>query len=253
MPTVTVNQDRIFYTISSGRSPCTLLCIHGSGGDHRHWPERLRNLTKFRVAALDLPGHGRSRGFGCNRVTDYADVVEKFVMGLGLTAVVPAGHSLGGAIVQSLALRRPSWLKAIVLVGTGARLRVTPEILDALQSDYESAVVRICHWSYGPSATPELIREGRDGLLDTPREVTFGDYAACNDFDIMAQVHRIKSPALVLSGSADRLTPPKYGEYLTRKIPGATHRIMEDCGHMMAVEKPESFVSLVTEFLDALQ
>lgn len=253
MPSIIVNRNRIFYTLSKGASPLTLLGIHGSGGDHTHWPEGLRNLPGFHVAALDLPGHGRSQGDGFQRVSDYADFIEDFVARIGMPAVVPAGHSLGGAIVQTLALRRPGWLRGIVLVGTGARLRVTPEILNSLRSDYETAAERICRWSYGPSATPELIRKGRETLRQTPPEVTFGDYAACNEFDLMAEVARIHYPALVLSGSADRLTPPKYGDYLAREIPGAEHRILQDCGHMMAVEKPEAFVSIVTKFLEEVQ
>lgn len=253
MPHVNVNQARIFFTDSQGRSEETLLCIHGSGGDHGHWPDMLRNLVEYRVVAVDLPGHGRSHGGGFRRVADYADFIEAFVSRLGIAKVVPAGHSLGGAIVQALALRRPAWLMAVVLVGTGARLRVAPEILESLLSDYETAVDRICRWSYGPAATPALIHRGRTGLLKTPREITFGDYFACDNFDCMELVPQIQCPALVLSGSADRLTPPKYGEYLVRHIPGATHRILQHCGHMMAVEKPGAFVSIVTEFLADLQ
>jgi len=253
MPTVTVNRNRIFFTAGAEPGPHTLLCIHGSGGDHRHWPESLRSLPKFRVVALDLPGHGRSQGGGYQRVADYADFIEDFVTRLGLRSVIALGHSLGGAVVQALALRRPAWLKALVLAGTGARLRVTPEILATLLSDYENAVDRICAWSYGPAASQELIRRGRTGWLQTPKEVTFGDYFACHNFDVMEQVSQIDYPTLVVSGGFDRLTPPKYGDYLARHIYGATHRILEECGHMMAVEKPDVFVSVVRAFLKDLE
>jgi pimeloyl-ACP methyl ester carboxylesterase len=62
-------------------------------------------------------------------------------------------------------------------------------------------------------------------------------------------VAAIKFPTLVISATADKLTPVKYGRYLRDHIPGATQTVIEDAGHYMALEKPEEFTRIVSDFL----
>jgi pimeloyl-ACP methyl ester carboxylesterase len=87
-------------------------------------------------------------------------------------------------------------------------------------------------------------------MLNTPLKVIHGDYNACNQFDIIDKVDEITLPAMVISGTADNLTPVKYGEYLCKNIPAAKHSIIKDAGHMMALEKPEEFIEIIVEFLN---
>ena len=94
-----------------------------------HWPGELRRLPDHEVYALDLPGHGRSGGPGRTDIGAYAEVVREFADALKLPAFVLGGHSMGGAIALEFALRYGSRLAGLILVGTGARLRVAPEIL----------------------------------------------------------------------------------------------------------------------------
>lgn len=252
MPFITVDAEDIYYTASpiSAAGP-HLLAIHGSGGTHRHWPENFRAARSARVYALDLPGHGRSGGPGCDRVEAYAVVVQRMIARLNLSAVVLAGHSLGGAIVQALAIQRPAWLSGIILVGTGARLRVHPDILNGLASDYPATVDLICNWAFGPETPLELIQAARRDFLETPPTVLHADYSACNQFDAMDRIGAIQIPTLIISGSADRLTPAKYGDFLQNQIPGSRHVRIEGAGHMMALEKPEEFIAHVNSFINA--
>jgi pimeloyl-ACP methyl ester carboxylesterase len=162
-----------------------------------------------------------------------------------------AGHSLGGAIVQMLAIQRPAWLAGIILVGTGARLRVHPDILEGLVSNYAATVDLICKWAFGPEAASALVQAGRRGFLATQPTVIHGDYSACNRFDLMDQIGAIQIPTLIISGSADRLTPAKYGNFIQTHIPGSSHVLIEGAGHMMALEKPTEFVAHVTHFINA--
>jgi pimeloyl-ACP methyl ester carboxylesterase len=249
MPFVNIEGERIYYQTSGSKTGKTLLAIHGSGGDHTHWPVELRTLPTARVCAIDLPGHGRSSGSACSSVEAYADFIELFVSRLDFDDVTLIGHSLGGAIVQTLALKTPPWLSRIILVGTGARLRVAPEILDGLFSNFAQTIDLICEWAYGPTASKDLIEKGRARLLQIPAEVIHADMSACNQFDVINSVHDIRLPALVVSGSGDRLTPINYGEYLHSNIADSTHVVIEDGGHMMALEKPDELINSVVDFL----
>lgn len=254
MPYTTVAGERLFYALVEGdpTHKRNLILVHGAGGDHTHWPAELRRLPGANVCALDLPGHGRSTGRERNSVGDYADTVDLFVQTLGMEQASVAGHSMGGAIAQTLALRRPRWLVSIVLVGTGARLRVHPMILEGIQTNFEATIDTICQWAYGPTTSEQMLRRGRQQLLSVDPGVIHGDYAACDAFDIMDQVGNIALPTLILTGSADKMTPPKYGQYLHDRIPGAQLVEIKDGGHMMAVEKPAEVSQAVAHFLGML-
>ncbi|MHC4459630.1 MAG: alpha/beta fold hydrolase [Planctomycetota bacterium] len=249
MPFIDVADEKIFYSLNASDQDRVIVTIHGSGGDHTNWPDNLRNLPETNVYALDLPGHGQSSGDGHDSVEAYADFIEAFVTTLALENVTLIGHSLGGAIVQLLAVRAPSWLTGIVLVGTGARLRVHPDILEGLLSNFEATIDIVCQWAFGPTASEMLINAGREAMLNTPPKVIHGDYNACNQFDIIEKVDEINLPALVISGTADKLTPVKYGDYLCNQIPGAQHITIKDGGHYMALEKPEEFTEIISDFL----
>jgi len=249
MPFVEIEGEKIFYLVGGSKTGKILMAIHGSGGNHTQWPVELQTLPSARVYTVDLPGHGRSGGTCYSSVEAYADFIDLLVSQLDIHEVTLIGYSLGGAIVQTLALRAPQWLSRIILVGTGARLRVAPEILAGLYSNFAQTIDLFCEWAHGPAASKDLIDRGRAGFLKTPAEVIHADMSACNKFDVIKNVHNIRFPTLVVSGSQDRLTPIKYGQYLHSNIAGSTHVVIEDGGHMMVLEKPDEFINCVIDFL----
>lgn len=267
MPYARVAGERLFYALVEGDPTRrkNLILVHGAGGDHTHWPAELRRMPKVNVHAPDLPGHGRSEGKGRTSVEDYADSVHLFAQTLDLKPATLVGHSMGGAIAQTLALRRAPWLERVVLVGTGARLRVHPAILEGLrpsstsapattlsESNFKTAIDLICRWAYGPHASPQVQRKGHHRLLSVDPQVIYADYIACNNFDVMDQVRDITLPTLIIVGSADQMTPPKYSQYLHDQIPGARLVEIQDGGHMMAVEQPVEVAEAVARFLGIL-
>ncbi len=164
------------------------------------------------------------------------------------------GHSMGGAITLNLALRRPSWLKAIVLTGTGARLRVLPRLLELLREDYPAAVDLILEESFAPPdreltyAQKARLNGTRRQLLRTPQGITLADYEACDRFDVMEQVEQISVPTLCIVGAQDRMTPPRYSEYLNSRIHDSRLGIIEGAGHMLPLEKPAEYNERVAAF-----
>ncbi|MFQ5611961.1 MAG: alpha/beta fold hydrolase [Anaerolineae bacterium] len=242
MPTIRIDDADLFYALHRGdeTNQRQLILIHGAGGSHLHWPAGLRRLPQTNVYALDLPGHGRSGGEGRTTIEAYTDAIMALVEGLSLNRVTVAGHSMGGAITQTLALRRPGWLEGLILVGTGARLRVAPAILDGILADAPTAIDLICSWAYGPNTPPELLEAGRQAMLDLKPEIIHGDYRACDAFDVMQKLDQIRQPTLVIAGSEDKLTPPKYSAFLADKIPGARLVTIEGAGHMMMLEHPQA-------------
>ena len=242
----------LHFTESKGKGEPPLILIHGAGGTHLHWPPELRRLPDGRVLAVDLPGHGQSEGTSCATVVEFAAAIVSWLDSLNIQRAIVAGHSMGGAIAQTLALDHADRVAGLILVGTGARLRVAPQILDGVKADFAGAVDTIIQWSFSPTAPETLTRPARRRLLEVKPEVLLLDYAACNAFDAMTRVSQIKSPTLVLVGSADKMTPEKYSRYFVEQIAGAQLKVFPGAGHMLPLERGAEMTQAVQAFANSV-
>lgn len=252
MPWLRISEtgERLYYALHRAEGARTaVVLIHGAGGSHVHWPAALRRLPGATVYALDLPGHGHSEGEGRQSIGGYRDVVRAFLEAAGLERAILVGHSMGGAIALEVALRYPKRLAGLVLVGSGARLRVAPALLQGLREDYPRAVENLVQWLFAASAPEQTRRAARRQLLEANPGVVLGDFLACDAFDVMAELPRVETPTLVVCGTEDRMTPLKYSEYLAAHIPGARLEAIPGGGHMVMLEQPEPVARAVAAFL----
>jgi pimeloyl-ACP methyl ester carboxylesterase len=228
----------------------TVAFIHGAGGSARTWyfqGEHFKDLLD--VVLVDLPGHGESPGEGCATIGGYRDFVVQGLRTRGSAPVVLVGHSMGGAIAMSIALDHPGMVKALVLIGTGARLKVLPEILEGITQDMKGTARRILDIAFSESVSPVLKEMAYQEYLKNRADVVFKDFTACDHFDVIESLGRITAPTLILCGTLDRLTPVKYSEYLKASIPGAALRLVEGAGHMVMMEKPGETNAIIESFL----
>jgi pimeloyl-ACP methyl ester carboxylesterase len=232
-------------------SQTPLVLIHGAGGSHLHWPPQVRRLHGCRVYALDLPGHGKSSGEGCRSVLDYTRQVIEWLADTGLPPAVFAGHSLGSAIVLTLALEQPELVLGLALLGGAARLRVNPALLAnaASPETFETAVEQVTAWSYAPTTPARLVELATARMAETPPPVLYADFLACQAFDLSARLAELHRPALVLCGEADRMTPPQMSEQLAAKLPNARLVIIPDAGHMVMIEQPGPVAQVLSRFI----
>jgi pimeloyl-ACP methyl ester carboxylesterase len=221
-----------------------VLFIHGAGGNPAVW--HFQTLHFRGGVALELPGH--PTGQGLTSVADYARAVEHEIDERGIREPVLVGHSMGGAIAIELALHKQE-LNGLVLVGTGARLRVSPELLAKIKENYEHAAKLIATWSMSTQADPILIERVASDLLRINPEVTYGDFMACDRFDRMDRVGEIGCRTLILCGADDRMTPVKYSNYLHEKISGSELVVIPGAGHGVMLEKPREFNQALERFL----
>ncbi len=226
-----------------------LVFIHASGSTKESWYFQTQYFKD--AEAIDLPGHGQ--GKPCTSINDYVQWLRGYIYGRGYEDVILAGHSLGGGIAQLYALQYPEELKALILIGTGARLRVLPNVLEALEAALDDPEtwaknVRVDYPFFDPEQR-EALRQKRATMGP---KIVLNDQLCCDRFDIMDRVHEIKLPALLICGTEDVQTPVRYTEYLASKITGAKMAIIEGATHGVPLEKPDEVNHAIEEFLKSL-
>jgi pimeloyl-ACP methyl ester carboxylesterase len=217
----------------------TLVFLHGSGGSSALWRGQIDALAdRANTVALDLPGRGRSKGKRLSRMRDYAKVVIDFIDDVGAPRPIPCGLSLGGGIVQQLLLDYSDRFPAGILIATGARLRVMPAILEGVLKDYKTHLAGAAAMALSPKTNPAVPEPVAKEMAACPPEVALGDFQACDAFDVMERLPEIQVPVLIISGEDDKLTPPKYGQYLEQNIKNAKRVHLMDAAHLSLTRLP---------------
>lgn len=231
-----------------------VILIHGAGGNHLSWPPQIRRLAGETVYALDLPGHGQSEGTGRQSIQAYAEDVHSFMQALKLRSAVIAGVSMGSAIALALALKYPKKVKALALLGSGAKMRVAQTVLETAgnPNTFESAVALINTNCFSQSAPQNLVQLSEQHMLKMRPPVLLGDFLACNEFNVVEQLETIKHRTLIMCGTEDKMTPPKFSESLHVGISKSTLHLLDGAGHMVMLEKPNEVADLLKQFLDVI-
>ena len=159
---------------------------------------------------------------------------------------------MGGAIALQAALDGVKGIEALVLLGTGGRLKISPVLFEGIAGRFREFAPELVEWMMSP-ASSALLREDVTADVLSTRPATFlADFRACNGFDVMPRLGQIGVPTLVVNGDDDRLTPLKYGEYLATNIPGAVLKIIHGAGHLAMLEKASEVNAVIGAFLHSL-
>ena len=254
MPEVLVNGEKIHFLETKTKKPgkaWRVLFIHGSGGNGGLWHKVMHELSSgYNSLAVDLPGHGESQGEGRKTIREYTRFIADFLNAVGMEKVVLAGHSMGGGIAQDFSLRFPEKTGALLLIGTGARLRVLPEVLELMRKMASGEIPpKFEPWGFAAKTPPEIVSEGEREWRKTGARARYHDFMACDQFDVMGELEKIRQPTLVVCGAEDRLTPVKYSEFLHKKISGSRMKVIEGAGHMVMLEAPKALGEAIGNFL----
>jgi pimeloyl-ACP methyl ester carboxylesterase len=160
---------------------------------------------------------------------------------------------MGGAIALTMALNHPEHVVALGLVGTGARLRVAPTILENSESKttFPVAVKAVTEMAFSPKSDPRLMQLAGQRMRMTRPSVFHGDFVACHNFDVMEDLKKIRFPAVVICGEDDQLTPVRYSQYLEDQIQKAQLKIVPEAGHMVMLEQPHAVADELSAFLSS--
>jgi len=228
----------------------TIFFIHGAGGNGSYWTKQLAGIgSSFRVIAPDLPGHGKSGGASCDSIKAYQEFIKKIASKLSDSRFYLVGHSMGGAVALDFSLHHPEMLAGVVLMATGAKFSAVNAILEMLKNRrYNHELVALVYSQNALSQFRELaIRE----INSVSPVVWFRDFSACKHFDVTSRLAEIQLPALIITGSADLLTPLKQGRLLECGLPNAKLLKIEGAGHMLMLEEPEIINKHIIDFVSS--
>jgi pimeloyl-ACP methyl ester carboxylesterase len=231
-----------------------VILIHGAGGHHLTWPPQILRMHNQRIFAVDLPGHGKSDGIGHHTIDDYTVEIIEFIKALKLNTVVLAGHSMGSAIALTAAILFPKKVLGLCLLGSGTRLRVSHSILQSASdpSTFAATIHMVIDHSFSPQTNARLKELAAQRMEETRPSVLYGDFLACNAFNITDQLTQISAPTFILCGALDKMVPLKLSESLRDNIAGAQMDIMPDAGHMLMLEQPDQTADKLSTFLNTV-
>jgi pimeloyl-ACP methyl ester carboxylesterase len=243
-----------YYEGSRLHSRPTIVLIHGAGGTNLFWPSQLRRLPGFRVYAPDLPGHGNSPGSGQQSISAYCKSILNWLDSIQLPNAVFCGHSMGSAIVQTLALDYPDQVLGLVLIGAGSRLLVNPAIIEGTSSPttYQSTINKLSELCFSPQTPQDFVKLAAKRMLEIRYTVLNGDLVACNHFDVSDRVSSIQKPTLIITGADDRMTPARQASVLAKVIPRAQLEVIPEAGHLVMLEKPQIVAEVMLSFLNRM-
>jgi pimeloyl-ACP methyl ester carboxylesterase len=227
-----------------------LVFLHGAGSSSLAFYYQLRHFRNSK--AIDLPGH--PTGKACKSIEGYLEWVRGYTTARRYKDMVLCGHSMGGAITLLYALMYPEELRGIILIGTGARLRVHPDYLKLCEQPGRDNGL----WLEGQKEYFKAVESDIGQVLmlrahEVGPAVELADLQACDRFDVMDQIHKIQVPTQIVCGSQDTMTPVKYSDYLAREIVGAKQEVIPDGNHFVQMEKYRQVNENIERFLATLK
>ncbi len=268
MPKTEVNGINVYYEVHGRGEP--LFLIAGMGADHRSWFPQVTAFGRyFKVITFDGRGIGKTDR---PRELYTFEVLANDVVGLmdrlSLDSAHVLGESLGGIVAQETAIDFPQRVRKLILantsVGTGVEMQLHPDLVKSYgqpegstQGEFDPSKVDIgkaMRAMIGLSFNSRLYRLAMT-LMATfyVRPSTFKGMAeqikAISSHSTLDRLHLIKSPTLVITGTADRIVPPSMSDILATRIPNARLVKVEGGPHALHVEMRRTFNKEVLDFL----
>jgi len=255
------------YHEARGNGPDVVL-LHGWSLNLRVWDGLVRELApRFRLIAIDLPGHGRSE-WDPRASTPAAQAwrVHETLAALSERCTL-VGWSLGGQLAIDLAAALPAGIERLVLIATTARFNAAPgwrcgaprpllaRLLHRLHTEGEAAVedfLALQASGSAPRTVERVLAEMREALRiqgGARLDALVSGLARLRDGDLRRSLPLVRVPVLVVAGQRDRVVRPSAARALAAALPDARYRQITGAAHAPFMSHPAQFVKVLTEFL----
>jgi poly(3-hydroxyoctanoate) depolymerase len=240
-----------------------LLLLMGLGGNIEMWEplERALNADGVQTIAYDASGTGDSPArLVPQRMPGLARQAARLLDTLGLPVVDVLGVSFGGAVAQELTLANPHRVRRLILASTMCGIGGVPgnplalAVLATPLRYYSPTFLRLTAGTlYGPSGShSRLLRDQMNARRARPPTLWgyASQLAAGAGWTSLPWLHRLRQPALVISGDADRIVPPVNARILAARLPRAELEIVTGAGHLVLMDHADQCATRIVEFLE---
>ena len=240
----------------------TAVFIHGAQNDHSVWILQTRYFAHhgFNVLALDLPGHGRSKGPALTSVEAMAAWVLAVMDAVGADKATLIGHSMGSLIALEASHLAPARVTRLAMIGTTYPMKVSDALLDTARNNEPAAIDMVNIFSHSSMAQkpscpgPGFYTMGGSRRLMqrmsqiNPEQLFYTDFFACNAYaNGQLAGEAVKCPVLFIFGSKDMMTPARSTKALTAAI-GHGKVVTVDAGHSLMAEQPDAVLDALFWF-----
>ncbi|HVG03063.1 MAG TPA: alpha/beta hydrolase [Nitrospira sp.] len=232
-----------------------IIFVHGVVTTSNIFPKYVAAYSPdFRGIAVDLRGYGDSdkpaTGF---TIDQFSKDLVKLADALHIDKAVWVGVSMGGMILQRLALDHPERVRALVLVSTTDGAMILDDDIPTIGAprDYKDVSKNMIVESF-PQDTPSKTYQPLLDRIGTWNATVIREaLTSMSRFNVHGQLTRLHTPTLVMVGAKDGVATPTIAKGIQAQIPGA--QLVEfDTGHFMMAEDPEKFRAVLGDFLKAL-
>ena len=232
--------------------------VHGYLGGGAQWSDQSEVFGQhFRVVTPDLPGFGANCHLEApERIEDYANFVLDELTRRGVHRFHLVGHSMGGMIVQEMTRLALDRIDYLVLYGTGpvgvipGRFETISESKSRVSTEGVKATGRRISATWFRAGSQAECYQVCANLADKASlQAMLAGLSAMEAWSGEGELHRIKSPTLVLWGDGDRSYKWSQTEHLWKSIPDAKLAVVPGCAHAVHLEKPHLFNALLMDFL----
>ena len=231
-----------YYALGPADGPVVVL-VHGLGGRSEDWRNLAPYFVKagYRVYLPDLLGYGHSeqpRDFSYS-IPDEAAVVTGFFDALDLKQVDLGGWSMGGWIVQRVAIDQPDRVRRLMLFDSAGIYEKPAWNLELFTPTTAAEVDQLDELLMPhPPRVPAFVAED---ILRASRRNSWVIHRAVDSMLLGHDVTdnllpQLKMPVLIVWGSEDRITPLSHGEKMHRLIPQSQLSVIPGCGHLAPVQ-----------------
>ncbi len=231
-----------------------VIILHGWNSHLKNWEPIIKLLTKQKINVYQptMPGFGKKPTRNPMRTNDYANWLRGFIKNKNLKSVILVGHSFGGQVAIQFTASFPKLVNKLVLINSaGIRPSQTPKKLLFFILAKLGKLIFLLPFinKLAKPAKKILYKIAREGDYFKASPVMKQTLKLINKEDQQKNLSNINTPALILWGAKDFITPLKDGQKIHQLLSNSRLITFPSATHGLPFQKPLQVINKILWFI----